>query len=299
MTKLIYNKDVVISLFSISFFYFVVAIISMVRLYWLITRVKNWIYQKVKVLFKALTYHKNNLFFVLVILACCGRIPILLIQIFIDPKTLIEGKAFKICDSLTSDLFISSFLLIIFAVTHIYFQHVGRTSRQQTLRSERVIIILLVIFNVILVTVSLILGSRKSKTILDLYIFDIVAFLVIAFGLLISSIKLLYHFRKRKELMIYSQIKTLFRVVLACTILHLVRIPLILVLLFKEKEWFKKPWEDALYIFFYFLLTELLAICLIIFFLFEIPPKSGEFQEVNVQSYDENSLIINSDSEGY
>ncbi|KAJ6238517.1 tobamovirus multiplication protein 1-like isoform x1 [Anaeramoeba flamelloides] len=252
----------------------------MVRLYWLFTRVKTWIYQK--------------FFFSLVILACAGRIPMLLVQLFVDPKALLTNRAFKVFDSLTSDLFISSFVLIIFAIAHIYFQHVGRISHQGTIKTERMLIVLLVILNIILVTTSIILGLKKTKTFLDLYIFDIVAFLVISFGLLIWSMKLLYYFRKRKELVIYSQIKTLFRVILACIFLHLLRIPLILILNFYEMEWFKKPWEDALYLFFYFFISELLAVCLVIFFLFEIPPKSGEFQEVEVETYPDERSLINS-----
>ncbi|KAJ3435493.1 hypothetical protein M0812_19681 [Anaeramoeba flamelloides] len=109
------------------------------------------------------------------------------------------------------------------------------------------------------------------------------------------SLYRLFILRSRIKSWIYQQLFFGFMIIfsISCIILHLVRIPLILIAGYREKQWFKSPWEDATFIFCYFFFSELLTASLVIFFIFEIPPKQGKLELVPVESVNEETPILN------
>ncbi|KAJ3434362.1 tobamovirus multiplication protein 1-like isoform x1 [Anaeramoeba flamelloides] len=168
--------------------------------------------------------------------------------------------------TISADSFISAFLLLIYAEAETYYQ--------ANVQFKKFRVISLVVLNIILYGISIFLGLMKSIEIFDLYIYEIATFLIVSFGLLFFTLKLRNYFQSRQEYQITTKIRTLFRIIIICIILHIIRIPLLLIAYYKEDVWFKNPWIDATYIISYYFFSEIFSVSLVIFYLFEIPPKS-------------------------
>ncbi|KAJ6230051.1 tobamovirus multiplication protein 1-like isoform x1 [Anaeramoeba flamelloides] len=186
--------------------------------------------------------------------------------------------------TISADSFISAFLLLIYAEAETYYQ--------ANVQFKKFRVISLVVLNTILYGISIFLGLMKSIEIFDLYIYEIATFLIVSFGLLFFTLKLRNYFQSRQEYQITTKIRTLFRIIIICIILHIIRIPLLLIAYYKEDVWFQNPWIDATYIISYYFFSEIFSVSLVIFYLFEIPPKSVNLEMIDVENVTEKTPIL-------
>ncbi|KAJ6230644.1 tobamovirus multiplication protein 1-like isoform x1 [Anaeramoeba flamelloides] len=121
-------------------------------------------------------------------------------------------------------------------------------------------------------------------------IYSNITFFLCAVSLLIYSSKLLHLFPSDSNSHLHMRIKKMVRIIMLCTISHLIRIPLITIYQVYNAK--MSDYQIGIYIFLYFLLAEIFPAFLIMFFVFELPPKQSEMKKFYVESHSSVSHIL-------
>ncbi|KAJ3428483.1 tobamovirus multiplication protein 1-like isoform x1 [Anaeramoeba flamelloides] len=248
-----------VSVFILSFFYFFISTICLVRLFLLCKRSKDFGYKKT--------------FFLITSFFSIGRIIYLLLQVFKEQT--INKTWFKIFGSLLSDIFILTFLLLTFALANSFYESKSM-SRYDSNQITKKIRYLFLFFLLLLVALSILFSVLDFWKYL-MVVYESTTYFFCAVVLLVYSWKLLKTFPRHSDNYYYFSIKRVFSVIIICTIIHFIRIPL-LVYYYVAGEQHSNTLFIAIYFFFYFFLSEIVTTFLIVFVILRVPFKKSEFR---------------------
>ncbi|KAJ3445037.1 tobamovirus multiplication protein 1-like isoform x1 [Anaeramoeba flamelloides] len=150
-----------------------------------------------------------------------------------------------------------------------YFQQKGIRTIEGSRLSKRLARSFL-FFDLFLVFFVILLGRYGS--LLAISLFEVSIFLICGFGLCFYGYKVLKLFPPNSHSRIQKSTYRLFKIIVAITSIHIIRIPIILIYsyyLFKKMT----VVQDTLFSMFYWIIVECLPVLLMTFFVFEIPAK--------------------------
>ncbi|KAJ5071556.1 tobamovirus multiplication protein 1-like isoform x1 [Anaeramoeba ignava] len=217
-------------------------------------------------------YHQK-IFFFLISIGSCGRIVCFFFQTFFwDFYSDNSKNTFNPLMAFFSDFFLSAFFTLIFTLAQVNFQ-VKNFSPLDAKHQLRNFIIVFTLTNVVVYAVHIpLIATHTDK----LNFFLVSMYSICAIGLLGYSSLLLSSFYKKRPMANVMIIKKIFYVLLASTICYILRIPILIIGNLNSDDISDNQY--ALISFFYYLICEILPLCLIIFVLFVSPPKRNKYE---------------------
>ncbi|KAJ6244960.1 tobamovirus multiplication protein 1-like isoform x1 [Anaeramoeba flamelloides] len=191
-----------------------------------------------------------------------------------------------------ADFFVVAFLILVFALAKMYYR-IKSFDESFSRKLTKKLLIFFICLIVMVLAVTIIVRTTTDKRIVWTVVSNVIYF-ICALGLLLSAWRLNQLMPPRQFIFLHKKIKTIFRTIFVCTLLHLIRIPaLTLYVIYHSKL---SNLQIGIYLVFYYLVAELIPPCLILFFVF-VPESTKKIVSIPTNNVDQNEPIYSNQDE--
>ncbi|KAJ6237121.1 tobamovirus multiplication protein 1-like isoform x1 [Anaeramoeba flamelloides] len=194
---------------------------------------------------------------------------------------------FDIFGGILTDFFVIAFLVLVFALAKMYYR-IKSYDEAFSRKLTNKLLTFFVCLIILILAVTIIVRSSTDRVIIWTVVANVIYF-ICALGLLLSSWRLNQLMPPRQFIFLHKKIKTIFRTIFACTLLHLIRIPtLTLYVVYNHKF---TNLEIGFYLLGYYIIAELIPTCLILFFVF-VSESTKKIVSIPTNNESPNQIIL-------